>query len=314
MNPVLTLAIPSRKIPDSLFSSLIKIRNEVESLGLIGFVEVLVSLNPSVPIDTIPHQLEDLMKNYGRVVMAPGNLSYDRHINFLVTQSRGRWVKFLADDDELMEGALIILKEILTSNPNLACLVHDFDYWRHDDSKIQLIGLRKLRRGQMPGPWGQILNTLFARDFWLEAPRPEDSNYVHGFKFEYIASMNLDEAWHLPQKLVKVRPGAPNFSETPYLKVLVTIQSLGVIKELKTQGADAFVHRRRVRSDMVYFLRTLAFSRANKAQGLLYLSVRAIRLWPRYALAWAALPISVTPRWVLNALRRITSPKSLAGK
>lgn len=304
MSPILTLAIPSRQLPDTLISGLIKIRDEVESQDLVGFVEVLVSLNPPVPLETIPQQLAELVRNCGRVIKTPSDLTYDEHMDFLVKEARGRWVKFLADDDELNTGALVMLKKIVAEHPNLKCLVHDFEYWQPIDSPIQLWGLNNLKRGQMPGPWGQVSTTLFSRDSWLTAPTLENSNYIHSFKFEYIASMNLTEALYLSQELVKVRPGAPNFSATPFIKALVSSQALGVIRELKEYDADAFLHPRRIRSDIVYFLRTVAYARANGARNLLPLCVKAVRLWPTYFWTWVAIPICTTPRFVLNLLRR----------
>ena len=304
MSPVLTLAIPSRRVPDTLFASLIKIRNEIESLDLDGFFEILVSLNPSTSIETIPHPLLDLVENYGRVIKAPGDLSFDEHINFMMSEARGSWVKFIADDDELIEGALAVLERIITMYPNLKCLAHDFDYWQPGDSQIQLLGLRNLKRGEMPGPWGQISTTLFSRDSWIEAPNPQYSEYIHSFKFEYIASMNINEALYLPQKLAKVRPGSPNFSSNPFMRSYVAGQALGGIKDLMTCEADAFLTPKRIKHNIVYFLRTLAYSRAEGARGLLPLGLKAVRLWPTYLLAWVAIPLCITPRFVLNVFRQ----------
>lgn len=91
--------------------------------------EILISDNAST--DNTKQLVLDLQKLYPNqisYVCNKTNVGYDRNLNLLIKKSKGKYVKLLGDDDELMPNSIKRITDEILKNPNLVAIVHSVKF------------------------------------------------------------------------------------------------------------------------------------------------------------------------------------------
>jgi hypothetical protein len=99
---ILTVAIPFRGNFEYLRKSILSVSDELTSKGLWEKVEVLVSCNVlDNAINAKLQQLIHLEFAMCKVITHQNELTFDAHMFSILVNAKGKFVKFLADDDWL---------------------------------------------------------------------------------------------------------------------------------------------------------------------------------------------------------------------
>jgi hypothetical protein len=275
----LTIAIPSRTIPETLFYLLEEIENQIRHIETPHILDVVVSLNTKrrVNLDRLKH----FTHGWARIIENNSGETYDEHLDFIVSNAEGKWIKFIADDDILLPNALTELLILLEKKSDIAGLVHDFSYLHNEinlDKVESSVALSSV--SEASGQWGQLSCTLFSRLAWINLPTVRETDYLHAFKFELIMDRTPKQVYYYDRQLVAVRPGSPNFTRDSSQRIEVASRSVYVIKLLCEHGVSHFRIAKRKKRSLVDFSRTLAFVRLESGESYAKLAKRVLRYFP----------------------------------
>lgn len=125
---ILTIGIPtyngSEYISLAIESILREIPKEKEH-----YYEILISDNAST--DNTKELVEKYQSTYPnliRYICNSSNIGFDRNLDSLIKNSRGKFVKLLGDDDELMPKSISRITEVILQNPNLKIIAHSVKF------------------------------------------------------------------------------------------------------------------------------------------------------------------------------------------
>lgn len=99
--------------------------------------EILISDNAST--DNTKQIVLEFQKKYPNqitYILNDNNLGFDRNVDNLIRKSKGKFVKLLGDDDELMPGSIKYLTEILLLKPSLIAIVHSVKFVNIKTNKV----------------------------------------------------------------------------------------------------------------------------------------------------------------------------------
>jgi hypothetical protein len=300
----LTIAIPSRTIPETLFYLLEEIRNQIMYVEKPHLLDVMISLNTlqTVNLDKLKH----FTHGWARIITNNSGESYDEHLDFIVSNAKGKWIKFIADDDILLPNALTDLLILLEKKSDIAGLVHDFNYLHNQinlnkvESSVALSSVSKAS-----GQWGQLSCTLFLRSAWINLPTVRETDYLHAFKFELIMNRRPTQVYYYDAKLVAVRPGSPNFTRDPSQRIEVSSRSVYVIKLLCEHGLSHFQIAKRKKRSLVDFARTLAFVRLETGEDFTKIARKVLRYFPFNFWNISIILVLISPLGLLEIIKKI---------
>jgi hypothetical protein len=307
MNPqpfILTIAIPSRTIPETLFYLLEEVKNQIRFIETPQILDVVISLNTKKTINL--DKIEHLTQGWARVLKNSSGETYDEHLDFIVSNAKGKWIKFISDDDILLPNALTDLLLVIEKNIDIKGLVHDFRYL-HDTPNVYEVK-RNVALGLISGAsgqWGQLSCTLFSREAWMNLPTVRETDYLHAFKFELLMNRTPNQVYYFDKQLIAVRPGSPNFTRDSYQRIEVASRSVYVIKLLCEHGVSHFRIAKRKKRSLVDFARTLAFVKLESGGDYTKLTKQVLRFFPFNFWNISILLVLISPLGWLEKIRKI---------
>jgi hypothetical protein len=300
----LTIAIPSRTIPETLFYLLEEIKNQFKFIEFPQILDIVISLNTRETMNL--DKLEQFTHGWARVIKNSSGETYDEHLDFIVSNSKGKWIKFIADDDIFLPNALAELLILLEKKSDIKGLVHDFSYL-HDKINVDKakgnVALSSISRAS--GQWGQLSCTLFLREAWLNLPTVRETDYLHAFKFELLINRTPNQVFYLDKQLVSVRPGSPNFTHDSSQRIKVASRSVYVIKLLCEHGVSHFQIAKRKRRSLVDFARTLAFVKIESGEYYTKITKQVLRFFPFNFWNISIILVLISPLAWLEKIKKI---------
>lgn len=282
--PLLTVAIPTYNSPSTLRLTLESVIAQLPDLGD-GLVNIEVFDNASTDqfANTSVMEISEGLVEYHT---ATKNAGYDRNIIRCLTESKGTFIKILADDDVLAPGALAVLLQNIENFSDLGLIIHDFDKY---DSKLQTkvqSNLMKLSKPEIfssenglaasMGRFGQVSTLVFKKSTIQSSDLSAGigSNYVHILAAHVSASRA--KTLLIPFPLVKVREGSPNFSYSPLSHLDTVMNGLKVPGSLTHLGFTKKYQRKLRRSQQETLIQALLHV---KKLGLFDFRTHYLRAW-----------------------------------
>ena len=226
---LLTIAIPTYKSENTLMRLLAPICNQS---GNPEFQEIEVVISDNDPDSQIYSAIiekvvgSNIEIKYHRNKI---NLGYDGNLTQLVAMARGKYIKFIADDDTL--GSFFIknhLNLLSVANPDI--VVNEFQTYKgkslpfFDDSLASDFetysppwNLRQL--DSLKGRFGQVSSLTFRLDQISDIFQEYESNFIHVFWF--YSSLEKSRVVFESNPQIYVQLGSPNFSSN-YLQIMET--------------------------------------------------------------------------------------------
>lgn len=244
----LTVAIPFRNNFQQLEFCLRSVRKNIEDLE--RDVEVLVSCNPMDKeiAGTFSEFMSQRFPDFTYLIQ-DSNLSYDFHLEKMLSAANGKYIKFLAEDDWLPEHGIYRLLQIISSEKPSA-IVTNFKFYSSNLSKVlqeqwyesevsskrvfkELNTVRDL--SQINFAYGQVSSLTF-KTSELRRCRVKHFDTDHIQVFWFLECMSKGNAVATDQILVHVRQGSPNFVQTrhqPFLTPLKALSAISMAQSLK---------------------------------------------------------------------------------
>ncbi|MEN9954889.1 MAG: hypothetical protein RL460_274 [Actinomycetota bacterium] len=307
---ILTLAIPTVAAPQSLFTSLDICRSQIESLGLESKVEILVSVNN---LQTIQSDVISKIATRSKVVRNFGEADYDSHIDFLVHSANGEFVKILADDDFLEEGALSELMRAIGDLPAADFFYHEFILGDQQNSLHRSLPSFELQRSSLSSvrtsiSWGQVSSVMFRKSAWTQIASTERTNYIHIYKLLFnLFSKKSPKLAHTDAKLVRVTPGSPNFSKSAFQRVQIALSGLRVHKLLDLKFPFRLANLLLANRQMALLSRILAHSKVVEVGFSSRPFIVAIRWFPFLPATVFLVIVAMCPAFFLRLVRNLAA-------
>jgi glycosyltransferase involved in cell wall biosynthesis len=217
---LLTLAIPTYKSNDTLQRLISSICRQSDNQDFQEIEVVISDNNPDSQAlsDVIEKVIGcNIEIRYHRNEV---NLGYDGNLTQLVAMARGKYIKFIADDDTL--GAVFVKNHcnlLRSTNPDI--VVNDFQTYKGKslpliefslDSNFETFSppwnLNKL--DSLRGRFGQVSSLTFRLDQIRDMFQEYESNFIHLFWFYSLLEKSRVVFESNPQ--IYVQLGSPNFS------------------------------------------------------------------------------------------------------
>ena len=235
---LLTIAIPTYKSKNTLLRLIASI---CDQLGNPEFQEIEVVISDNDPDSQIYSAiLEKVMGSniefkYHRNKV---NLGYDGNLAQLVTMARGKFIKFIADDDTL--GLFFIKNHLnLLNNATPDIVINEFQTYTGEshsifdgsiNSDLETYSppwdLRQL--DSLKGRFGQVSSLTFRLDQIINIFQAQESNFIHLFWFYSLIEKSRVAYEANPQ--IYVQLGSPNFSSNQLQIIETQLVGLGSIK------------------------------------------------------------------------------------
>lgn len=227
---LLTLAIPTFQCPVTFYDSFHSIESQITD-DLLEKVEILVVDNGSDdnPMDMVAELVRETKVSV-RFLKNKDNLGYDRNILECLSAAKGRFVKFLADDDILLNGGVEDLLTVIDLYPGLGAILQPFvdigplanekifetQYSVHQDFESTVFA--------SAGVYGQISTVTFNRDATLSTFNSNmvGSNFIHVSMFFTVAQLLPVAVFQ--NKAIAIRRGSPNFSQSDFINLMVPMR------------------------------------------------------------------------------------------
>jgi len=227
---LLTIAIPTYRCPVTFYDAFHSVYSQITK-NLETSVEILVVDNGSLgnPME----MLDKLDLESGpsvRFLRNDMNLGYDRNIVECLTHARGRFVKFIADDDILLQNSLRDLLWAVESNPEVGAVLQPFvdfnpgapemPYSREFSISYDFQGSLAAAKGV----YGQISSVCLNREVSLSvfSPNMIGSNFVHVSIFFLVAQSF--KVGVFSNHTIAIRRGSPNFSQSDFINLIVPMK------------------------------------------------------------------------------------------
>jgi len=226
---LLTIAIPTYKSENTLMRLLASICNQS---GNPEFQEIEVVVSDNDPDSQVYSAIiekvvgSNIKIKYHRNKI---NLGYDGNLTQLVAMARGKYIKFIADDDTL--GAFFIKNHLnLLSGTNPDIVVNEFQAYTGkslpltdkslvSDFEIYIPPWSLRQLDSLKGRFGQISSLTFRLDQISNIFQDYESNFIHMFWFYSLLEKSRIVFESNPQ--IYVQLGSPNFSSN-YLHIMET--------------------------------------------------------------------------------------------
>jgi len=235
---LLTIAIPTYKSENTLLRLIASICNQ---LGNPDFQEIEVVISDNDPESQIYSSIMEKVKGskielkYHRNKV---NLGYDGNLAQLVTMARGKFIKFIADDDTF--GLFFVKNHLsLISNSFPDIVINEFQTYTGEshsnidgsmNSDIETYcppwDLRQL--DSLKGRFGQVSSLTFRLDQVVNIFQQYESNFIHLFWFYSLIEKSRVVFEANPQ--IYVQLGSPNFSSNQLQIIETQLVGLRSIK------------------------------------------------------------------------------------
>jgi glycosyltransferase involved in cell wall biosynthesis len=227
---LLTVAIPTYQCPVTFYDSFYSIESQITD-DLLEIVEILVVDNGSTdnPMNMVAELVRETKVSV-RFLKNEDNLGYDRNILECLSAARGKFVKFLADDDVLLNGGVKDLLTVINLHPNLGAILQPFVdldplasekifetlYSVHEDFESTVVA--------SAGVYGQISTVSLNRDASLSTFNSNmvGSNFIHVSMFFTVAQLLPVAVFQ--NKAIAIRRGSPNFSQSDFINLMVPMR------------------------------------------------------------------------------------------
>lgn len=308
----LTIGIPTyngaRRIRETLDSVLSQISDD-----LTHQVNILVSDNASTD------GTERLIREYQQssilniqYIRNPENIGYDRNVDALFRSATGHYVWTLADDDIVMEGAVLkILDAINQTTVDLVLL--NFDAYEPTLREIR----HQLRMPEITfctnpsdfflhahGRYGQVSTLVINRNLWinLDIHKGFGSNYIHIYAVYNIVLTG--KALILGSPLLKVRLGSENFGTSGDALINIATSGVKLIHMMRGMGHEKHLVKQLLKESKRYVLDTvkqakrLGIQHKYEAAKNLVQAYNTPKVWLRY------IPLIYLPNFLFNFISR----------
>jgi len=313
--PKLSIAIPTYNGAKYIASALDSVVEQCPQ-ELWDQIEIVISDNASTD------QTESIVQSY--ISKYPGlihyyknveNIGYDRNIDNLFKKSQGEFVKVLADDDQLMAGALKKHLDILNAYPDTKVLICNFDIY--DEQMHEKLNSRPMSEDKIyfqsgdeflmaaKGRYGQVSTLLFARDAWVQTDITEAIGLMYIHVYVLLKNIARGPAVILSEPLLKVRTGSPNFEKKADDRILVPLNMIKILRLNRHSGLKFKTWNFLKKEQHNYILKRIphskliGFNSSLKVLKALILSNFDYPLfWPFY------LPLFFLPGFIIKPLRK----------
>ena len=238
----LTIAIPTYKSINTLIRLLNSVKFEIETLST-EEVEIIISDNdPESDLNQVLNSTFDaIFLKQITYYRNDKNLGYDGNLAILVQRSTGRYIKFIADDDQLKKGFLKNHIHLIQENlPDV--IICNFDSIAVQ-SGVSNTGdyHQKLIPTVIAPPWnyeklltvegryGQISTLTFRKETIAHLKQVSTTNFIHSFWFFSI--LENSKVVYDPNPAVNVFLGSPNFSSSFYQVIEIPFQGVASIRQ-----------------------------------------------------------------------------------
>jgi len=243
MQPLLTIGIPTFNSLESLTQTLKSIDSQDFSLHK-DIIEIYISDNSSNY--NLQFELAKLLKpefyNKLTININEVNIGYDNNLVIIFKNCKGKYVKLLADDDLLESNFLsifidyinssksdpeIIITNFVFRSSNLSKIINSNWY----DDRIQFDNNNIFNSlNTLNHAYGQVSSLIFRRESILSiADQLLNTNYIHSYWF--FCLIENRKVLIIPQSLVTVRQGAPNWSGDGVIDILTPLGGILAIEQ-----------------------------------------------------------------------------------
>ena len=240
---ILTIGIPTFNSLNTLIQTLQSIQDQSTSLYN-ETIEIYVSDNCSNY--NLPFELARLLKpefyNQITININKEDIGYDNNLVTIINNSKGKYVKLLADDDLLESNFLNVFFETINSYPNDPDIIISNFIFKSEDLK-RIINTSWYDRqvkfdkynildtlNKLNHVYGQVSSLVFKRESVLSISKPLlNTNYIHSYWFFCLIENNKVEL--ISDTLVVVRQGAPNWSGHNSIDILTPLGGILAIQQ-----------------------------------------------------------------------------------
>jgi glycosyltransferase involved in cell wall biosynthesis len=243
MQPLLTIGIPTFNSLDTLVQALKSIQDQNFTLRK-DIVEIYVSDNSSNY--DLPFELARIFESefYDKITINVNdeNIGYDNNLVTIFQNSKGKYVKLLADDDllelnflsaffeyinSLMHDPVIIITNFVFKSSDLSATINASWY----DKAAQFEDNNVLKSlNQLNHAYGQVSSLIFKRESVLSISKQLlNTNYIHVYWFFCLIETGIVEI--VSESLVVVRQGAPNWSGYKSIDILTPLGGILAIEQ-----------------------------------------------------------------------------------
>jgi len=193
------------------------------------------------------------------------NLGYDGNLAILVQRANGKYIKFIADDDQLKKGFLENHTRLIQKNlPDV--VICNFDFISVQSGELNTVDYyQKLIPIVIAPPWnyeklltvegrfGQISSLTFRKEVIAHLKQISTTNFIHSFWFFSI--LENSKVVYDPNPAINVFLGSPNFSSSLYQKI--EIPFLGVASIHQARIASSSFRKSILQNEIRYALKGL---------------------------------------------------------
>ena len=263
---ILTIGIPTFNSLDTLIQTLLSIQDQTTTLHN-NAVEIYVSDNNSTY--DLCFELAKVLKHefYNKITfnINKENIGYDNNLVAIMNNSRGKYVKLLADDDLLESNFLSVFFENMNSSSNDSeIIITNFTFKSDDLRKVINTNWydRKVKfddnnlfdtLNQLNHAYGQVSSLVFKRESVLSISKQLfNTNYIHVYWF--FCLLENRKVALISDSIVVVRQGAPNWSGHNSVDILTPLGGILAIKQ-------SSLRNNKLKSDLINQQLSYCFSR-----------------------------------------------------
>lgn len=170
------------------------------------------------------------------------NVGYDRNIDLIFSRARGVFVKILCDDDELMDFGLARLFDATRNFPLAGVFVTNFDVYNSEMTKVlhstpigdagdRLYEDTEEFLTKVKARYGQTSSLMFRRESWLSTPSENAFETMHIQVYKVLHVLQKYSGVIMPEPLLKVRHGSPNFNTSVINMVNVPLKAVVLLQD-----------------------------------------------------------------------------------
>ena len=232
------------------------------------------------------------------------NLGYDRNIVECLSHARGRFVKFIADDDILLQNSLQELLWAIESSPEIGAVLQPFVDLNPDTPEIPYSREYSISHDfeeslrAAKGVYGQISSVCLNREASLSvfSPNMIGSNFVHVSIF-FLVAQSL-KVGVFSNQTIAIRRGSPNFSQSDYINLIVPMKGFATFGYIDGKVFGG-IKRRLIREYQVYVLGRLTLVKTlNFSERLKILASYLSHCGNRAKFWYFGLPLIFLPRFL----------------